>query len=91
MLLSDLYRDKPVGMSWTEFSYRTLDRAAATGRPTRFDLTHVEDIQGVLNNRGPYANTVTGRELRYLRQNWNRFEGNTFFYKNGAEVGLPWE
>jgi len=91
VLLSDMYRHKPAGMSWTEFSYRTMDRAAATGRPIRFDLTNVGDIENVLNNRGPYANAVTAHELRYLRQNWSRFERNVFFYRNGVEVGMPWE
>jgi RHS repeat-associated protein len=91
VLLSDMYRHKPAGMSWTEFSYRTMDQAAATGRPIRFDLTNVGDIENVLNNRGPYANAVTAHELRYLRQNWSRFERNVFFYKNGVEVGMPWE
>jgi RHS repeat-associated protein len=91
VLLSDMYRHKPAGMSWTEFSYRTMDQAAATGRPIRFDLTNVGDIENVLDNRGPYANAVTAHELRYLRQNWNRFERNVFFYKNGVEVGTPWE
>jgi RHS repeat-associated protein len=76
VLLLDLSR--PDGMSWTEFSYRTMDQAAATGRPIRFDLTNVTGIEDVLANRGPWKDAVTSNELRYLRQNWPVREQRVF-------------
>ena len=82
--------DKPVELTWTQFSQNTLDAAASSGRPVIFDLTYVEDLQGVLNGTGEYANTVTGAELRYLEANWARFEANVTFFENGVPIGVPW-
>ena len=81
---------KPVELDWVEFSQNTLDAAAASGRPVIFDLTYVEDLEGVLNNTGEWADTVTGSELRYLQANWAEFEANVTFYENGVPVGVPW-
>ena len=88
VLLDDI--PKPTNLSWEEFTTQTLDNAASSGRNVRFDLTHVEDLPGVLNNTGEWANTITGHELRYLQSNWSRFRGVTHFYRNGVEVGAPW-
>jgi hypothetical protein len=55
-----------------------------------FDLTHVQDLPGVLNGTGQYANTVTGAELRYIQANWAQFQGNVTFINGGVTVGLPW-
>lgn|GEM_PF-1278260 len=88
VILDDML--KPKTLSWEEFTTQTLDSAAANGRMVRFDLTHVEDLPGVLNNSGEWANTVTGHELRYLQSNWSRFRNVTHFYKNGLEVAAPW-
>ncbi len=88
VLLEDM--PKPAGMGWTEFSYQTMDEAAATGRLIRFDLTRVTDLQNILRNRGPWAGAVTSHELRYLQANWSRFSGIVRFYRNGIEVPAPW-
>ena len=88
VLLDDL--PKPTNLTWEQFTTQTLDDAATAGRSVRFDLTHVEDISGVLNNTGEWADTITGHELRYLRANWSRFRLVTHFYRNGAEVAAPW-
>jgi RHS repeat-associated protein len=88
VILDDLL--KPETLSWEEFSTQTLDSAAVNGRMVRFDLTHVEDLPGVLNNTGEWASTVTAHELRYLQSNWSRFRNVTHFYKNGVEVAAPW-
>ena len=77
---------KPMEMSWEEFSKRTLDTAAASGRPVIFDLSNMQDIPGVLNGTGRFANTVTGVELRYIQANWARFQSNVTFM--GGPV--PW-
>jgi RHS repeat-associated protein len=88
VLLDDI--PKPPNVSWEEFTMQTLDNAASSGRSVRFDLTHVEDLPGVLHNSGEWANTITGHELRYLQSNWSRFRGVTHFYRNGVEVGASW-
>ena len=86
--LTDL--SKPMEMGWEDFSKQTLDAAAASGRPVIFDLTHMQDIPGVLSGTGRFANTITGAELRYIQANWARFEGNVTFYNGGVPVGVPW-
>ena len=86
--LTDL--SKPMEMGWEGFSKQTLDAAAASGRPVIFDLTHVQDIPGILSGTGRFANTITGAELRYIQANWARFQGNVTFYNGGVPVGVPW-
>ena len=88
VVLDDL--PKPPNLTWEQFTTRTLDTAAASGRRVRFDLTHVDDLQGVLRGQGEWANTVTAHELRYLQANWSRFQKVTHFYRNGVEVAAPW-
>ncbi len=87
-------------MDWTKFSTQTLDDAAKAGNRVHFDLTNVKDVGNVLVNKGPYANTVTGNEIRYLLTNWGRFR-NTVTFWNGVKIGpdgafgvrvpAPWE
>ena len=81
---------KSTESSVLQFSKQTLDAAAASGRPVIFDLTHMQDIPGVLSGTGRFANTITGAELRYIQANWARFEGNVTFYNGGVPVGVPW-
>ena len=78
--------EKPAELGWEAFSKQTLDAAASSGRPVIFDLTHVQDLPGVLNGTGRFANTVTGAELRYIQANWARFQGNVTFIGGG----VPW-
>jgi len=51
-----------------------MEEALRNGHKVHFDLTNVEDIHGIFNNTGKFANTITAQELRYLRQNWSRPE-----------------
>ena len=88
-LLTDL-GDVPPGQSWTQFSIQTMERQLAAGGKIRFDLTHVEDLPGVLSGTGKYANTVTAQELRHLQANWSRFKGSVHFYRGGKEIAAPW-
>lgn len=79
-------------MSWTDFSIYKLNETVANGNNIHFDLTNVKDIDGTFKNTGEYANTVTSKELRYIRDNWERLEDNIKFYQNNKQVKeLPWE
>jgi hypothetical protein len=60
------------GRTWIQASIDTMEEALRNGHKIHFDLTNVEDIHGILNNTGRFANTVTAQELRYIRQNWSR-------------------
>ena len=62
----------------------------AAGGKIRFDLTCAEDIEGMLAGAGKYGDSITAVELRYIRANWARFEGQVHFYRCGQEVGKPW-
>jgi hypothetical protein len=88
-LLTDL-PDKPPELTWLQHSIQTMEQQTAMGKNIRFDLTHMQDLQNILQNKGPYANTVTAGELRHIQSNWSRFQRNVFFYKNGKEVSAPW-
>lgn len=81
---------KPYDLTWIEFSKQTLNNAVTKNQSVLFDLTNMENIDGVLRGTGPYTNMVTGQELRYIRDNWNVFKNTVQFYKNGREVGPPW-
>ena len=88
-LLTDL--PKPANSSWIDFSTNKINATVESGNYIRFDLTHMKDISGVLNNTGQYAGKVTAQELRYIQNNWGRLRGGVKFYKNGVEVKAPWE
>jgi RHS repeat-associated protein len=66
--------EKPVEMSFRQFSIQTLNEAAASGRPIVFDLTNMQEIPGVLDGTSQYAGTVTAMELRHIQANWSSFE-----------------
>lgn len=76
----------PVGI----FSKQKLAEAANIGRQVHFDLTHIKNLKGVLNNQGEYAKTYTSQELRYIRDNWRHFKVKPKFYKGGIEIPPPW-
>jgi hypothetical protein len=81
--------EKPVEMGIREFSLRTLDAAAAAGRPIVFDLTNMTNVQGVLDGT-VYASKVTTMELQYIQANWGTFQSVVQFLENGGVVGVPW-
>lgn len=78
------------GQSWTQFSIQTLEHQLAGGGRVRVDLTHVNELAGVLGGTGRHAGTVRAHELRFLHANWERFHGNVTFYRGGVEVAAPW-
>lgn len=88
--LDEQRRRPAAGQSWTRFSIQALERQLAAGGRVRFDLTHMDDVAGVLRGTGSHAGTVTAQELRFLQANWGRFQGNVTFYRGGAEVAAPW-
>jgi hypothetical protein len=87
--LSDL--PKPVHLGWAEFSIQTLDMAAASGLLVIFDLTHLRDTSNILQGKGQYAQTITGIELRYIHDQWNRFRSIVQFFENGGKCAEPWQ
>jgi hypothetical protein len=82
--------DVPDGQSVRTFSTGTIDEVIAAGNKIHFDLSALHDVQGVLNNTGTFANTVTGTELRYIMENWSKFNENVIFYVHGNVVKAPW-
>jgi hypothetical protein len=81
---------KPVNSNWNQFSAQVLDSAAQTKTPVLFSLQGIEDIDQVLAGQARTMNT-TSYELRYLQQNWPRFQNIVRFYNNGAQVAPPWQ
>jgi hypothetical protein len=80
----------PANGSWAEFSKQTLLNQVKTGNRIHFDLTHIDDLAGVVQGTGQQAGKVTSIELRFLRDNWSKFERITTFYRNGNPVRAPW-
>ena len=72
------------------YSCYEIDRCRALGRQLHFDLTYMDDIPGVLNNSGLWANKITSYELRHIRDNWNWLYDVVKFYMNDKEVPAPW-
>jgi len=87
-LLTDI--PKPLEKSWTEFSIDTLNSQVAKGGKIWFDLTHIEDMQGVLTGKGKYGRTVTAVELRHLKTNWSSFKDNVTFIRGEKRADSPW-
>lgn len=87
---SGLLPSKRPDQTVEDFSVQTLDKQVLNNNKIHFDLTHVEDINNVLNGTGEHADKITGVELRHIKSNWNRFKGNVKFYRNGEEVSAPW-
>lgn len=91
-LLSDIGNpyENGYGDDWLSFSTDTIENTINAGYKIRFDLTYMDDIDGVLNGTGKYANSITAGELRYIQDNWSRLSGGVIFYFNGEEVLPPW-
>lgn len=91
-LLSDIGNpyDNGYGSDWLRFSTDTIDDTARQGNFIHFDLTNMQDLEGILNGTSPYVGRITSGELRYIRDNWDRLSGNVKFYNNGKEVLPPW-
>ena len=88
--LTDILTAGPGGRSWIEASIDVMENAISNGNKIHFDLTHMSQINDILNNSGQYGNTITAQELRYIRDNWDRFKDFVKFYQEGTEVEAPW-
>ncbi len=80
---------KPVNLNWNQFSAQ-VHSAVQTKTPVLFSLQGIENIDQVLAGQARTMNT-TSYELRYLQQNWPRFQNIVRFYNNGAQVAPPWQ
>jgi RHS repeat-associated protein len=73
-----------------EYSFHMIEKTVKDGNTIHFDLTYIEDLSGVLNATGKYGDKITSKELRFIKDNWDKFKYNVKFYKDGIEVGVPW-
>lgn len=39
---------------------------------------------------GQFADKITSQELRYIKENWDKFKDVITFWKEGMEVVAPW-
>ena len=67
-----------------------LHKAAVAKRRIFFNLNNMQDIMGMLGSTGRWANSLTARELRYIRQHWAIFKDIITFWKDDIEVPPPW-
>jgi hypothetical protein len=84
------YFDKPMEMNWIQFSKSKLDEIARKKGTVLFDLTNVSELDNVIKGTGQFSDNITSQELRYIKDNWDRFEDVVTFCKDGVEVAAPW-
>lgn len=84
------YFDKPMEMNWIQFSKSKLDEIARKKGKVLFDLTNVSELDNVIKGIGQFSDNITSQELRYIKDNWDRFEDVVTFCKDGVEVAAPW-
>lgn len=82
----DVYSD--FGGNWRAASAWALDHQQRIGGMIRFDLTHMDDVPGVVAGTS-HQKAITTFELHHLKSNWNKFKNNVVFYQNGKVV-QPW-
>ncbi len=91
-ILSDLGGSSDYGFDdWFPFSIYIMDRNVNRNLMIHFDLTYMEDVEGILNNTGKYKDTLTAGELRYIWDNWHQFAESVKFYYCEMEVIPSWE
>jgi RHS repeat-associated protein len=79
---------------WVQVSLHILDVAQESGRKVLFNLDHMVDFEGVLarpNGIGQHAGHTTSIELRYIRDNWEKFKDIVTFYSGGQVASPPWQ
>ena len=87
----ELVDDQNYGLPQEAWTVITLHKSASLGREIFFNLNYMEDIPGILNGTGKYANGLTALELRHVYQHWYKFRENITFWKNDSKVNPPWE
>lgn len=76
--------------AWIRLSTETIEDVVGSGGKIHFDLSNVQCLDDILSGVGEFANSVTGHELRYLRDHWERLSEGVKFYRGGREVAAPW-
>ncbi|SDJ62915.1 intein N-terminal splicing region/RHS repeat-associated core domain-containing protein, partial [Lachnospiraceae bacterium G41] len=85
----DMLQNRNTG--WDEYSIFAMEKTVKEGNTIHFDLTYMDNVDGILNGTaGDLMNTVTSKELVYIRNNWSRFSNNVKFYNFDIEVIAPW-
>jgi hypothetical protein len=87
----EIVDDVNYGLSQHAASVITLHKAARIGRAIYFNLNFIDDIPGILADRGRWASNITGLELRYIHENWELFQQNITFWREDLPVRPPWE
>lgn len=81
--------EKPVELTFWQFSKEIMERYVSEGGEILFDLSHMDDIPGVLAGTSRPTAT-TSLEICYIRDNWGRFSNIVKFFRDGIQVGPPW-
>ena len=86
-LLTDL--PTPYVTSVADFALDMIEETAIQGFAIAFDLTHVRDLEGVLQETGRNAHLVTSYELRFLRDCFPLFHDSVLFIKHDKLTRPP--
>ncbi|MEZ6184143.1 MAG: hypothetical protein R3F62_03920 [Planctomycetota bacterium] len=76
--------------AWISLSTETIEEVVSSGGKIHFDLSNVQCLDDILAGVGEFADSVTGHELRYLRDHWERLREGVTFYRGGREAAAPW-
>ncbi len=75
--------------NWLDYSKATIESIAENGGKIHFDLTNIDNIEGILKGTA-YVDSITTGELLYIRDNWERLADTVKFYSYEIEVSAPW-
>jgi hypothetical protein len=82
---------------WLGLRKNALENELQTGNEIRYNLEYADKAIAMLANTGECAKecansmkAITVGELRYLRDNWDRFKNAVKFYDFKREVAAPW-
>ncbi|MCL1986840.1 MAG: hypothetical protein FWG64_02580 [Firmicutes bacterium] len=91
-LLTELPSIYDVGYDnhWANYSIAMIQEWCSQGLSIHFDLTGILDMDDILANRGKYADCITSKELRFIKENLKKLANTVKFYKEEREVQPPW-
>jgi hypothetical protein len=87
----ELVDDVNYGIQSDGWTIVVLHKAAVAKRKIFFNLNNMIDIEGMLRGVGKWGNSLTAREIRYIRDHWAVFNEIITFWKNDVHVPPPWE
>jgi hypothetical protein len=87
----ELVDDVNYGIQSDGWTVVVLHKAVIQRRRIFFNLNNMQDVPGMLAATGRWANGLTARELRYIRDNWDLFHQIISFWKSDVQVPPPWE